>query len=179
MHAICAFPCAMCHLHHHHHHHSFIPPLSCVGLFGCVNPKVSESTVIKQSKRGLTLILNPTLVHFTLNTHLTPQGLVDILHHRREPRPVSDCSFRPWPGAFAINDWTNKINEPALHFADDFQQFCIWHWNLAISYPKHDLHTGDDDLQCAFPRVKSNPNMVAMHNALSHDTLIMHTGLNI
>ena len=142
------------------------------------NPKAFESTIIKQSKRGLTLILDPELVHFTLNTHLTPQGLVDILHHRRKPRPVSDCSFRPWPGAHAINDWTSKANEPALHFADSFQNFCIWMWNLAISYPSHDRHTGDDDVQCAFPRVKYNPNLVAMHSAMSHDTLIMHTGLN-
>ena len=50
-------------------------------------------------------------------------------------------------------------------------------WNLAISYPQQDRYTGDDDVQCAFPRVKYNPNLVAMHSALSHDTLIMHTGL--
>ena len=141
------------------------------------NPKVFEKTIIKQSKRGLTLIMDPALVHFTLNTHMTPQGLVDIIHHRRKPRPVSDSSFRPWPGAHAINDWTSKTNEPPLHFADSFQQFLIWQWNLAISYPKHDRHTGDDDVQCAFPRVKYNPNLVAMHSAMSHDTLIMHTGL--
>ncbi|KAI2490018.1 hypothetical protein MHU86_24562 [Fragilaria crotonensis] len=100
------------------------------------NPDAFRSTIVKQSKRGLTLIMDPALVHFTLNTHLTPQGLVDILHHRRKPRPVSDSSFRPWAGAHSINDWTSKVNEPPLHFADSFQQFCIWHWNLAISYPR-------------------------------------------
>ena len=141
------------------------------------NPAVFEKTIIKQSKRGLTLIMDPALVYFTLNTHLTPQGLVDILHHRRKPRPVSDSSFRVWPGACGINDWTSKVNEPALHFADSFQQFCKWQWNLAISYPKHDRYTGDDDVQCAFPRVKYNPNLVAMHSAIASDTLIMHTGL--
>ena len=114
------------------------------------NPKVSESTtVIKQSKRGLTLMMNLALVHFTLNTHLIPQGLVDILHHRRKPK----TSLR-WSEAYAINDWTNKTNKPPLHFADEFQQFCIWHWNLAISHPQHDRHTGDDNVQCVFPRVK-------------------------
>ena len=141
------------------------------------NQQVFDKTIIKQSKRGLTLIMDPALVHFTLNTHLTPQGLVDILHHRRKPRPVSDSSFRPWPGASGINDWTSKATEPALHFADAFQKFCTWHWNLAISYPTHDRHTGDDDVQCAFPRVKYNPNLVAMHSAISSGTLIMHTGL--
>ena len=141
------------------------------------NQQVFDNTIIKQSKRGLTLIMDPALVHFTLNTHLTPQGLVDILHHRRKPRPVSDSCFRPWLGASCINDWTSKATEPALHFTDAFQKFCTWHWNLAISYPTNNRHTGDDDVQCAFPRVKYNPNLVAMHSVISSNTLIMHTGL--
>jgi len=141
------------------------------------NQPVFEQTIIKQSKRGLTLIMDPELIHFTLNAHLSPQGLVDVLHTRRKPRPLSDSSFRTWPGAFAINDWTSKINEPALHFADSFSRFCTWQWNLAITYPLHDRHTGDDDVQCAFPRVKYNPNLVAMHSAISNNTLIMNTGL--
>lgn len=141
------------------------------------NQDVFEQTIIKQSKRGLMLIMDPDLVHFALNVHLSPQGLVDVLHERRKPRPLSDSSFRPWPGAFAINDWTNKVNEPSLHFADSFNQFCIWQWNLAITYPSHDRHTGDDDVQCAFPRVKYNPNLVAMHSSISNKTLMMSTGL--
>jgi hypothetical protein len=141
------------------------------------NQQTFEATIIKQSKRGLTLIMDPNLIHFTLNAHLSPQGLVDVLHTRRKPRPLSDSSFRPWPGASGINDWTSKVNEPKLHFADSFQKFCTWHWNLAISYPAHDRHTGDDDVQCAFPRIKYNPNLVAMHSAISNDTLIMNTGL--
>ena len=141
------------------------------------NQAVFESTIIKQSKRGLTLIMDPAMIHFALNAHLSPQGLVDILHKRRKPRPLSDSSFRPFPGAYAINDWTHKKNEPALHFADSFHRFCIWQWNLAITYPNLDRHTGDDDVQCAFPRIKYNPQLVAMHSAISNGTLMMSTGL--
>ena len=72
------------------------------------NQSVFESTIVKQRKRGLTLIMDPTMIHFALNAHLTPQGLVDIMHPRRKPRPISDCSFRPSPAAYAINDWTDK-----------------------------------------------------------------------
>ena len=141
------------------------------------NQDVFEQTIVKQSKQGLTIIMDPDLIHFALNAHISPQGLVDVLHARRKPRPLSDSSFRPYPGAFAINDWTNKVNKPKLHFADSFNQFCIWHWNLAISYPKHNRHTGDDDVQCAFPQAKYSPNLVAMHSAVSNNTLIMNTGL--
>ncbi|KAI2489263.1 hypothetical protein MHU86_25336 [Fragilaria crotonensis] len=123
------------------------------------NQDVHASTIVKQSKRGLTLIMDPKLIHFTLNAHLSPQGLVDVLHARRKPRPLSDSSFRPWPGAMAINDWTNKKNEPTLHFASSFMNFCKWHWNLAISYPHHDRHTGDDDVQCAFPPPEIQPTI--------------------
>ena len=55
--------------------------------------------------------------------------------------------------------------------------FCIWQWNLAITYPQHDRHTGDDDVQCAFPRLKYNPQLVAMHSSISNNTLMMNMGL--
>jgi hypothetical protein len=141
------------------------------------NQSVFESTIVKQSKRGLTLIMDPNMIHFALNAHLSPQGLVDVIHKRRKPRPLSDSSFRPHPGASAINDWTHKDNEPRLHFADSFNRFCVWQWNLAITYPDADRHTGDDDVQCAFPRIKYNPHLVAMHSAISNGTLMMNTGL--
>jgi hypothetical protein len=51
------------------------------------NQSVFESTIVKQSKRGLTLIMDPQMIHYALNAHLSPQGLVDIIHKRRKPRP--------------------------------------------------------------------------------------------
>jgi hypothetical protein len=131
------------------------------------NQSVFKSTIIKQSTRGLTLIMDPQLIHLALNAHLSPQGLVDIIHKRRKPRSLSDTSsFRPFPGAFAINDWTDKKNEPKLHFTKLFKRLCIWHWNLAISYPDLDHYTGNDDVQCAFAQIKCNPNLVAMHSSV-------------
>ena len=141
------------------------------------NQDIFASTIVKQSKRGLTLIMDPNLIHFALNAHLSPQGLVDVLHPRRKPRPISDSSFRPNPSAMAINDWTEKKNEPKLYFAKSFMNFCIWQWNLAITYLQHDRHTGDDDVQCAFPRLKYNPQLVGMHSSISNKTLMMRTGL--
>ncbi len=120
------------------------------------NHSVFESTIVKQSKRGLILIMDPSMIHFALNAHLSPQGLFHVIHKRLKPRPLSDSSFRPYPGALAINDWTHKYNKPKLHFADSFYRFCVWQWNLAITYPDSDRHTGNDDVQCAFPRIKYN-----------------------
>ena len=117
------------------------------------------------------------MIHFALNAHLSPQGLFHVIHKRLKPRPLSDSSFRPYPGALAINDWTHKYNKPKLHFADSFYRFCVWQWNLAITYPDSDRHTGNDDVQCAFPRIKYNPQLVAMHSAISNGTLMMNTGL--
>jgi hypothetical protein len=141
------------------------------------NEEVYGQTIIKNTKRGLILIMDPNLIHFTLNAHISPQGLVDINDQRRKPRPICDSSFRPFPTSHAINDWTCKTNEPPLHFAQSFMRFCIWQWNLAITYPNEDRYTGDDDVQCAFPRLKYNPNLVAMHSAIACNTLIMNSGL--
>jgi hypothetical protein len=46
-----------------------------------------EKTIVKQSKRGLTLIMEPNLIHFAVNVHVTPQGIVYLMHPRRKPRP--------------------------------------------------------------------------------------------
>ena len=130
--------------------------------------------------RGLTLIMDPKLIHFALNAHLSPQGSsgrspsIDV-----KPRPLSDSSFRPWPGAMAINDWTNKKNEPKLYFAQLVHELSAsGNGTLAITYPTYDRHTGDDNVQCAFPRLKYNPQLVAMHSSISNgNTLSMNTGL--
>lgn len=70
-----------------------------------------------------------------------------------------------------------RRTSPFSTLQTSFLRFCIWQWNLAITYPTLDRHTGDDDVQCAFPRVKYNPHLVAMHSAISNGTLMMNTGL--
>jgi hypothetical protein len=49
------------------------------------NQEEFAKAVVKQCKRGLTLIMDPDLIHFALNVHVTPQGIVDIMHPRRKP----------------------------------------------------------------------------------------------
>jgi hypothetical protein len=102
------------------------------------NQDIFEKTIVKQSKRGLMLIMDKNLMHFALNAHRTLQGLLDVLHHRCKPRPIFESSFQPYPWSFAINDWTSKTNEPPLHFSGSRQRFCQWHWNLTITYPMMD-----------------------------------------
>jgi hypothetical protein len=49
-----------------------------------------------------------------------------------------------------------------------------------MTYPNLNCHTGNDDVQCACPRIKYNPQLVAMHSAISNgSTLMMNTGLTI
>jgi hypothetical protein len=51
------------------------------------NQDVFEQTIVKQSKRGLTIIMDPDLI-LALNAHVSPQGLVDVLHAQRKPRSL-------------------------------------------------------------------------------------------
>ena len=48
------------------------------------NQEVYASTIVKQSKRGLTLIMDPRLVHFALNAHL---AITSRVGRRHPPAP--------------------------------------------------------------------------------------------
>lgn len=44
------------------------------------NQTENVSTIVKQSKRGLTLIKDLLFIQSTLNAPLSPQGLVNVIH---------------------------------------------------------------------------------------------------
>ena len=120
--------------------------------------------------------MDPRLVFFILNCHLTPQGIVDLYKRFKKPRPIFDSSFRPEPWCFAINDWTDKSNEPEIVFPDAFMELCVWIYNLRITYPTEEIYLADDDGCGAFRHNKYNPNMVPMHCFLLLGVLLAATG---
>jgi hypothetical protein len=128
------------------------------------NESVFASTIIKQSKRGLTLTMDPQLIHFALNDASSAETTTDLRQQ-----------FSTVPKLVCHQRLDIQENEPTLHFSESFNRFLKWQWNLANTYPDHDRYTGDDDVQCAFPRIKYNPNLVAMHSAISNGTLMMST----
>ena len=127
------------------------------------DPSKTYKTVLKDNKKGYCITMDHRLIDFILHAHVTPQGLVDLNHPRRNPRPISDCSFHPEPWCHAINDWTNKDREGPVTFAPAFMDTCIWLYNLRISYPHDELYLGDDDISGAFRHLKYHPNLVPMH----------------
>jgi hypothetical protein len=80
-------------------------------------------------------MLDPLVLDFLENTKTTPHGIVDIDHPYKNPRTVCDTSARPFYWCHAINDWTDKANEPTLTFADAFVRTLVWIWNLRITHP--------------------------------------------
>jgi hypothetical protein len=76
----------------------------------------------------------------------------------------------------AINDMTNKMNEPPLYFPKTLKEFFTWLWNLRISYPDQEIYIGDDDATGAFQHVKYNPNLVSLHASLVRNWLFMSAG---
>jgi hypothetical protein len=101
---------------------------------------------------------------------------VDLQKIYKEPRPIFDSSFRVEPSSMAINDWCDKSNEPDIHFPVSFLNFCVWIYNLRISYPTRELYLVDDDVSGAFRHAKYNPNLVALHACLLFGFLFMSTG---
>jgi hypothetical protein len=79
-----------------------------------IDPAKTQAAFVKDNKRSFNLIMDFRLVHFLLNAHLTPQGMVNISKPNKKDHPVFDSTFRPTSSSMAINDWTNKRNEPPL-----------------------------------------------------------------
>ncbi|KAG7367496.1 hypothetical protein IV203_030167 [Nitzschia inconspicua] len=127
------------------------------------NPDKLMQVFVKDAKRGFTLVVDDRLLPFIRDTHLTPIGIVDLDNPWKSERPVFDSTFRPEPWCFAINDWTDKRNEPDLQFPGSFRCLLTWIWNLRISYPDEPILIGDNDICGAFRLVKFNPEVVPMH----------------
>ena len=140
------------------------------------NPDVFQKVLVKDSRRGHVIILDDRLFQFIPNTHLTPQGLVDIDNPWKKPRAIFDSTFRPDEFSMAINDWTTKTTEPDVTYPGSFVRFLQWLWNLRITYPTQPIYLGDDDVTGAFRLIKLNPGVVGMHMYRFNGHLIAATG---
>ena len=121
--------------------------------------------MVKDNRKGFTLLFDQRVTALMLHCHLTPQGIVDLLSQFKNPRPIFDSSFRPHPWCFAINDWTTKDTEPPLTFAGAEMGFMIWLYNLRVSYPQSEIYIADDDISGAFRLCKCHPNLMSMHSS--------------
>lgn len=117
------------------------------------------------------------MVHFALNCHVTPIGLVGLHHKYKQLRPIFDSSFRPEPKFSGINDWTTKDTEPPLHFAQSCSKHLVWLYNLRITYPDREIYLGGDDVSGASRHQKYHPNLVGMHSCVIADHLSCSTGM--
>ncbi len=140
------------------------------------DPQKTLQALIKDNKRGYTLLFDQRLVPFLLQCHVTPQGVVDLDAINKNPRPIFDSSFRPYPWCQAINDWTSKDTEPPLTFAEAELNFMIWVYNLRISYPNQEIYLADDDVSGAFRHGKYTPNAVALHTSIQCGYAVLNTG---
>ena len=128
-------------------------------------PEKTYKAMVKDNRKGFTLLFDERITTLVLHCHLTPQGIVDLLSLFKNPRPIFDSSFRPHPWCYAINDWTCKETEPPLTFAGAELGFMIWLYNLRISYPHAEIYIADDDISGAFRLCKYHPNMMSMHSS--------------
>ena len=140
------------------------------------DPAKAYKAMLKDNKRGFTLLFDKRLLLFLLHAHSTPQGMVDLLSLFKNPRPIFDSSFRPEVWCIAINDWTTKLTEPELTFATAELLFMIWLYNLRVTYPFLDIFLGDDDVSGAFRWLKYHPNLVALHASIMCGLGVLNTG---
>ena len=141
-----------------------------------VNAAEYKKVMVKDSKRGNTILVHQDLLPFVRDLHVTPQGIVDVDNEWKNSRPVYDSTFRPTPWAVAINDHVDTDTEGDCTFLHSFTRYCQYLWNIRITYPKERIFVGDDDVKNAFRLVKNNPAAVSMHGFRGHGLLGFCTG---
>ena len=139
-------------------------------------PEKTYTALVKDNRKGFTLLFDPRVVLLMLDCHVTPQGIVDLNSPYKNPRPIFDSSFRPHPWSYAINDWGDKDNEPRLTFASAELGFMVWLYNLRITYPRQELYIADDDVSGAFRLMKYHPNLMALHTSIQCGFAVVNTG---
>jgi hypothetical protein len=144
--------------------------------FSRTHPKRTKQAMFKDVRRGCNIVVDERLVLLIPHLHTTPVGTVDLDKTHKEPRPIFDSTFCVNPSSMAINDWVSPHNKPDIHFPKSFINFCIWIYNLRISYPHQEIYLIDDDVSGAFRHAKCNPNLVALHSCLLFGFLFVSTG---
>jgi len=139
-------------------------------------PEKTYQAMVKDARKGFTLLLDERATLLMLHSHLTPQGVMDLNNLYKSPRPIFDSSFRPEPWCWAINDWTSPDNEPPLTFSTAELEFMVWLYNLRVTYPDLEIYLADDDISGAFRLMKYHPNLVLMHSSRQCGYCVVNTG---
>ena len=135
-----------------------------------------KQVMVKDSRRGNVILVDPRMTPFIPNLHLTPNSLVDVENKWKKPRPVFDATSHMTIASMAINDWINKITEGEVYFPGSFTRFLIGIYNLRITYPFLAIFVCDDDITNAFRLIKINPELVSMHAFQGCGKLALCTG---
>ena len=88
-----------------------------------LHPEEYKKVMVKDSKRGNAIFVDPDLLPFIPDLHLTPQGIVDVYNKWKSSRNVFDSSFRPEYRCKAINDWVDAEAEGMVSFIHSFRRF--------------------------------------------------------
>jgi hypothetical protein len=140
------------------------------------NPAMVTKTLLKEVKRGCSLMLDPDIMDFLENCKQTPHGVLHLEHRCESPRMTCDSTCRPQHWCMAINDWTNEKNEPALIFATLFVATLAWMWNLRTRHPWLEICICDDNVTNAFKQIKHPPNLAGLHCKVIDGMLCVDAG---
>lgn len=132
--------------------------------------------LVKEVSQGFALTLDSKIMDFLENVGQTPQGTLHTNHPHKNPRVACDTSLHPKIWSLAVNDVTDKWNEPRLLFAGSFKATLTWIWNLQITHPYLEIYLCNDDLLAAFWQIKYLPNLAGLHCYVINGVLFVVTG---
>ena len=77
-----------------------------------------KKVMIKDSKHGNKILVDPSLLPFIPDLHLTAQGMVNVINKWKSSLPVFDSSFHPDYWCKAINNWVSIETKGDVTFAN-------------------------------------------------------------
>ncbi|MGH3053954.1 MAG: hypothetical protein ACRDL7_03130, partial [Gaiellaceae bacterium] len=133
------------------------------------------TTLNKEERNGYIIPLPKWTASFIPNLHLSPAGL--LVRSGKKDRLVFDASFRPFPWCTALNDFTDKKNEPPMIFGTTLNRHLRRIYNLRVTYKNEDILLWDDDVRAAFRNVKHHPDIASAIAFIVDRLLIIPTGM--
>ena len=122
------------------------------------DPSATWKAINKDERASHLFCLPDWVAPLIPNLHVSPLGL---LLKKGKSRLIFDASFRPEPWCAAINDVTDKTDEPPTDIGTALTRHIARIWNLRISYPNDDVLLWDDDVKSAFRHVRYHPSVIS------------------
>ena len=132
------------------------------------------AAISKEERYSYSIPLPKWMFVFFHNVHCNPQGIITL--PGKNPRTISDGSFRPDADAISVNQMHGNEDEPELVYGRAFLHHLIGIYNHRITYADDVIYLFDDDVAAAFRLPKCHPDVAGAFCHIVCGLLLLSAG---